>query len=110
MKKDMHDNSLTAWAEWDIEKLGKRQTMIIGYLRMNGAATDREIAHGLGFAERNAVSPRITEMMTAGNDGIIVEIGRRDNQRIVDLNPRLRKPAQKRFCEVGREDGIVRMV
>jgi hypothetical protein len=44
----------------------ERTAAILGWLAMHGPATDRDIAAGLGFADLNAVRPRITEGIQSG--------------------------------------------
>lgn len=68
----MHENSLFAWAEGRQKAFCKRSALIIGWLRIHGKETDRQIAYALGFTERNSVSPRITELIRAG---IVREVG-----------------------------------
>lgn len=70
----MHDNSLAAYRSEE-PRLSKRICAILDWLRQNGAATDRQVAYGMGFGENlNAVRPRCTELVLLG---ILVEIGNR---------------------------------
>ena len=47
-------------------QLGKRQSMILDYLLDGRESTAIEIARALGFAERNAVQPRLNELVKMG--------------------------------------------
>ncbi len=47
-------------------QLGKRQSMILDYLLDGREATAIEIARALGFTERNAVQPRLNELVRMG--------------------------------------------
>lgn len=54
-------------------RLGRRAAAILAWVRARAnPETDRAIAAGLGFADMNAVRPRITEMVEAG---LLAEVG-----------------------------------
>lgn len=62
----MHRNSIAAYDAEEV-KLSARALAVLGYIRIHGPRTDREIAYGMGFGENlNAVRPRITELIDAG--------------------------------------------
>lgn len=61
----MHAHSLEAYAV-EGYKLETRKGMILAWLAKHGPATDRDVQRGLGFSERGAVQPRITELVEAG--------------------------------------------
>lgn len=48
-----------------LPQLAARAAAILAWLRTHGPATDREVMHGLGFVEPNAVRPRISELIDA---------------------------------------------
>jgi hypothetical protein len=63
MKKNMHENSLDALAEIS-DDMSDRAEMIYTLLARTGAEmTDRGLMQCLGFTERNATAPRITELI-----------------------------------------------
>lgn len=62
----MHHNSIKAYYE-EIEKLSNRAKAIYNWIVEHGQSyTDREIQIRMGFAERNMVQPRITELIERG--------------------------------------------
>ena len=67
----MHANSRKAHRE-ESAKLNGRAAAILAYLREHGPATDRQVRDGMGFADMNAVRPRLTELIGAG---LAVECG-----------------------------------
>lgn len=67
----IHLNSLAAYHDGKLDVFTKRQRVILGAFERRGAMTDRECAGVLGFAEMNAVRPRITELV---NDGVLEEV------------------------------------
>jgi predicted DNA-binding transcriptional regulator len=70
MKKAMHKNSLTAYAE-TFAALSKREQLIYSFLVYQPKPmTDRQIMRALDFTEPNNVRPRITSLV---NDWKIVE-------------------------------------
>lgn len=71
MKTGVHQNSIEAFYS-EQTKLSRRAADVLWFIREHGARTDREVMQGLGFAEPNAVRPRITELM---EQGLLVEAG-----------------------------------
>lgn len=64
----MHTNSIEAYREGNVSgELGKRAALILGKIRELGVVTDREVRDVLGFADMNAVRPRITELIRSGH-------------------------------------------
>lgn len=62
----VHGNSIEAFHQEE-SKLSARALAVIGWIRIHGEATDRQIAYGMGFGENlNAVRPRITELIERG--------------------------------------------
>jgi hypothetical protein len=61
----IHPNSRTAYAE-EGTTFGERAQQVIAKLRALGQATDKQIAHALGFPHKSAVQPRISELVGAG--------------------------------------------
>lgn len=58
-----HNNSLMSYIEEkEIGNIGKRQQIILDYLKKYRMATAREIMLGLDFEELNQVRPRLTEL------------------------------------------------
>lgn len=68
----IHANSLAAYDAGKRELFSARQLQILDYMIGNNARTDREIMRGLGFADMNAVRPRITELIASG---VLFEVG-----------------------------------
>jgi predicted transcriptional regulator len=69
----MHGNSLKAYCEENI-KLSKRESVILDWMfDKSGSFTDREIQIKMGFAERNQVQPRITELI---KKNLLFEVGK----------------------------------
>lgn len=88
-----HKNSGEAYVQ-ELPRFSKREQEIIGVLKsaiMIGGLTDRKIQLMLGYADKNAVSPRITEMVERG---VLVEVGHAidghtgKKVRIVNLAPK----------------------
>ena len=46
--------------------ISRRARMVLEWIRANGRATDRQVMAGLGFADGNAVKPRISELVKLG--------------------------------------------
>lgn len=67
----MHRNSLQAYRETRIRRRDRKH-VIAAVLEVFGPLSDRKIAHYMGFADLNAVRPRITEMK---NKRVLKEIG-----------------------------------
>lgn len=63
----------TRFESWITTPKHKRKEMILDKLA-GKAMTARELAYSLGFTERNAVAPRLTEMMESGE---VVVCGKR---------------------------------
>jgi dihydrodipicolinate synthase/N-acetylneuraminate lyase len=61
----MHENSVEAYHAEEA-KLSKRATAVLDWITVHGPHTDREVMQGMGFAEPNAVRPRLTELVDAG--------------------------------------------
>lgn len=63
-KLGRHGNSLKAYFSKPnrINRL-TRAIAVFNYIKAHEGCTDRDVMRGLGFAERNAVSPRISEMI-----------------------------------------------
>lgn len=65
-----HPNSLASWRSLD--RTGRAQAILAVYRGSMVPLTDRECAERLGFTDLNAVRPRITELIHAGE---MAEIG-----------------------------------
>lgn len=61
----VHKNSVAAYHE-EKKKLSTRALLIAAWVQMHGRSTDRQVMIGMGFSEPNAVRPRITELVDAG--------------------------------------------
>ena len=69
----IHNNSYNAYTE-EQPKLNKRAVSILEYMRRTQTSmTDRQIQAGMGFAERNMVQPRISELIKMG---CLFEVGK----------------------------------
>lgn len=66
----MHANSLAAYRD-EKKRLCRRALLVAAWIELNGPSTDRQVMHGMGFKEPNAVRPRITELVDAG---VLVEV------------------------------------
>ena len=62
--QDMHPDSLDAY-HGALAQLAGRAEEVYLWLQHHGPATDRQVMIGLGFADMNAVRPRITELIDA---------------------------------------------
>jgi len=62
----MHANSLEAYHAGRTDLFTRREKEILGVLTKLAHATDRQVRDALGFADMNAVRPRITELIEAG--------------------------------------------
>jgi predicted transcriptional regulator len=89
--KAIHPNSVAAYWQGRDDLFGKRLQKVIAALRASrDPLTDREVMVRLGFADPNAVRPRISELVDAG---IAQETGRvlcpvtRKTVRFVRLAP-----------------------
>jgi hypothetical protein len=69
--QEVHANSIAAYREEE-PNLSRRAIAVLGWVRIFGPHTDREIMEGMGFTEPNAVRPRITELIDAGK---LMEVG-----------------------------------
>lgn len=67
----MHEHSLEAYREEEA-KLSARALAVLGWIRIHGPHTDREVMQGMGFTDMNAVRPRITELIDANK---LMEVG-----------------------------------
>lgn len=67
----MHDNSVAAYRAEE-SRLSKRAEAVLAWIERHGPHTDREVMVGMGFAEPNAVRPRITELIEANK---LMEVG-----------------------------------
>jgi len=94
MSRTMHANSLDAYHEGRLEDFTKRQREILGAFAQRVTLTDRECLAALGYADMNAVRPRITELI---DQGVLREIGgtscpvTKKRVRVCEIAPR--KPA-----------------
>lgn len=69
----IHNNSYNAYTE-EQPKLNKRAVSILEYMRdVRASLTDRQIQTGMGYAERNMVQPRISELIKMG---CLFEVGK----------------------------------
>ncbi len=69
----MHPNSLDAFAEAQASGVfSERHQMILRIVRDFGPLTDRAVQRALGFADGNAVRPRVTELVKRG---VLREVG-----------------------------------
>ena len=66
----MHANSREAYQSLDV---GRRQAFVMQAYAERGAMTDRGVCSILGFSDMNAVRPRITELVIAGQ---LIECGK----------------------------------
>lgn len=85
----MHTNSIEAHAA-GTATFTDRENKIIGAIRLLGHATDRQVKDHLGFADMNAVRPRITELVQAHVlSEVADEIDETTNRtvRVVAINP-----------------------
>lgn len=55
-----------------LPQLAARAALILAWIKQHGPATDRQVMRGLGFADMNAVRPRISELIDAR---LVVECG-----------------------------------
>lgn len=89
----MHANSLAAFRAEE-GRLSKRAAAVLAWISERGPKTDREVMQGMGFAEPNAVRPRLTELIQAG---LLMEVCSRKcpvtgkTVRVVDV----RRPRQE---------------
>lgn len=67
-----HTNSLAAHGAVQPMVSGRRAA-VLAWIQEHGPATDRQVMHGLGFTDMNAVRPRITELLDMG---LLRECGR----------------------------------
>ena len=91
----MHANSLQAYRE-ERQALQARELEVLDVLRMFGPLTDREVMECCGYAEPNAVRPRITRMVALG---ILVE---HDAVRCPVTGKTVRRVKVRRAGEQGR--------
>ena len=70
----IHNNSIKTYYE-TLTKLNKREKIIYNFFCENCDLmfTDRQVQQKLGFAERNMVQPRVTELIAKG---LLIEAGR----------------------------------
>jgi|TARA_R100000482_G_scaffold124940_1_gene80162 hypothetical protein len=70
----IHNNSIKTYYE-DLTKLNKREKVIFEFFCDNSEImfTDRQVQQKLGFAERNMVQPRVTELI---GKGLLEEAGK----------------------------------
>lgn len=68
----VHNHSIEAYHTGNRERFPKRAAEILAALQYLGRASDREVCRHLGFADMNAVRPRISELI---RDGAVEEIG-----------------------------------
>lgn len=61
----MHEHSLQAYRE-ERPALQAREREVVDVLRMFGPMTDRQVMECCGYAEPNAVRPRITRLIELG--------------------------------------------
>jgi hypothetical protein len=70
--KNIHENSIESYHS--ITDKSKRREIVLRVFKQKQAPlTDRQVQHILGIAEKNGVSPRITELKKAG---ALVEMGK----------------------------------
>lgn len=73
MVRRVHPNSAQAYHEQRKELSERAAAVLAVYRRTVGSLTDRAVKDALGFADMNAVRPRITELIDAG---LLQECGR----------------------------------
>lgn len=61
----IHENSIAAYHQ-EQAKLSRRALLVCAWIELHGPATDRQVMLGMGFTDMNAVRPRITESVDAG--------------------------------------------
>ncbi len=61
----VHENSRAAFHS-SAPMISKRQQLVLDWVMVHDLATDRQIMNGLGFADMNAVRPRVTELLAIG--------------------------------------------
>ena len=69
--KEVHQNSIEAFHSIE-DKANRRQVVLDVFKRKQAPLTDRQVQHILGIAEKNGVSPRITELKESGD---LIEVG-----------------------------------
>ena len=71
----IRDTSLYAYEDIKSDgSVGKKQKEVYDYLLTHSDKTDQEICRGLGYTDRNIVSPRRNELF---KKGIIINVGKR---------------------------------
>lgn len=72
MKKDMHCNSLLAYWSGEEGMFGKRELLVLDYIKRHGPCTDREVMAGLGATDPNFTRPRISGLI---DKEVLEEVG-----------------------------------
>jgi hypothetical protein len=65
VKTAVHSNSLATFRAEE-HRFSRRAVAVREWIREHGPHTDRQVMQGMGFREPNAVRPRITELVDAG--------------------------------------------
>ena len=62
----MHANSMAAWLRLQAAgEIDQRELQVLGFIETHAGCTDHDVRDGLGFPERNDVSPAITRLKQA---------------------------------------------
>jgi predicted HTH transcriptional regulator len=64
--RHVHDNSMAAYRGLQTEIKGRRAAIVQTLIESRHSLTDRQIMERLGFADMNAVRPRISELVKSG--------------------------------------------
>lgn len=84
----VHEHSRQAYRA-ERPNLSARAKLVLEWVRLHPGTTDRDIRAGLGYADMNAIRPRVTELVEAGK---LVEVGARrcpvtgKTVRVLDLS------------------------
>ena len=70
---NIHDNSIQTFYETEQERAKRAADVYEAFVRMGRPVSDREVMDALGYRDMNAVRPRITEMIDAGE---LIEVGK----------------------------------
>lgn len=71
---DVHENSIVTYHETNTERTVRKEAVLQAYRdRAGHPLSDRMVASILGFKDMNAVRPRITELVDAGD---LIEVGK----------------------------------
>ena len=67
LRHKMHANSMAAWLRLQAAgEIDQRELQVLNYIELHAGSTDHQVRDGLGFPERNDVSPAITRLKQEG--------------------------------------------